>query len=99
MIEEAGSNALARLQQAHTQLLQDTVVLQAQLESALAQVKQLQFSVAHDLRGPLRHVTAFVEVIREDHEAQLPVEVLSHLKTIQDAAQTMNAILDLHLKA
>jgi light-regulated signal transduction histidine kinase (bacteriophytochrome) len=99
MTDEAGTPALDHLQQTHTQLLQDAVVLHAQLENALARVNQLQFSVAHDLRAPLRHVTAFVQVIREDHESELSAEVQGHLKTIQDAAQTMNAILDSHLKA
>ena len=98
MTGDTDANALACLKQAHTQLLQDKLVLQVQLENALARVKQLQFSVAHDLLAPLRHVTAFVQVIREDHEADLSVEVRAHLKTIHQAAQKMRAILDSHLE-
>ena len=77
---------LARLQEANA-------ALQQALETAQQHVKHLQFTVAHDLRAPLRHVGAFAQVIREDHGTELPAAVLSHLATIQDAANQMERIV------
>ncbi len=95
----AGASALARLRQDHAQLQQEQAELQVRLASALSRIAQLQFAVAHDLRAPLRHVSAFVKVIREDHGAQLAPDVLAHLTTIEEAAQKMNTILDAHQRA
>lgn len=99
MTDERGADALACLQQDHAQLQQDQAELQQRLTSALSRITQLQFTVAHELRAPLRHVGAFVQVIREDHGAQLPADVLAHLSTIEEAARQMNTILDAQQRA
>lgn len=93
------SALLAVLQRDHTQLQHDNAELREALKNALSRIQQLQFTVAHDLRAPLRHVSAFVQVIREDHGAQLPADVLAHLATIEAAAQQMNTILDAQQRA
>ena len=77
---------------------QDAAELQRRLDGALARIQQLQFTLAHDLRAPLRHVSAFVQVIREDHGPELSADVLAHLTTIEEAARKMNAILDTQLR-
>lgn len=99
MTDVACASALASLQQDHAQLQQDQAELQLRLASALSRIAQLQFTVAHDLRAPLRHVSAFVLVIREDYGAQLSADVLAHLTTIEEAAQKMKTILDAHQRA
>jgi light-regulated signal transduction histidine kinase (bacteriophytochrome) len=54
----------------------------------------MTFTVQHDLRAPLRHISAFVKVIEDDHGPQLDAQVLAHLKVIYDAATTAMGIVD-----
>jgi light-regulated signal transduction histidine kinase (bacteriophytochrome) len=79
----------------------DLVTLQTEnlrLTDELAQAKsalqRLTFTVQHDLRAPLRHISAFAKVIEEDHGPQLDAPVLAHLKVIEDAATSAMKILD-----
>ncbi len=68
--------------------------LQAEIAALKQQVDRLTVKVAHDLRGPLRHIGAFALVIEEDHGAGLGAEVSVHLQTIREAAAKMSLMLD-----
>ncbi len=79
----------------------DLIQLQAEnhrltdeLAQAKSELQRLTFTVQHDLRAPLRHISAFAKVIEEDHGLQLDAAVLTHLKVIEDAANTAMKILD-----
>lgn len=68
--------------------------LQAEVAALKQRVDQLTQKVAHDLRAPLRHIGAFVQVIEEDHGSELGADVSSHLQTIREAASKMSLMLD-----
>ena len=76
--------------------------LQADLVLARAGIEDLASSLSHDLRAPLRHVTSFVEVIREDLQAcAAPVEpqIYASLDKVAQAARhqarMIEALVDL----
>ncbi len=80
--------------------LPDASALTAELSAAhaaLAQAQQdwqdLVYAVAHDLRAPLRHIQAYVQVIDEDFPG-LPTELQQHLGTISQSAQLLTCQLD-----
>lgn len=68
----------------------DTERLQRELEQARAELEEFTFSVSHDLRASLRHVTAYVQIIQEDLADQVDAEIVGHLHTVSQAAQTMS---------
>lgn len=68
----------------------DTEQLQRELKQARAELEEFTFSVSHDLRASLRHVSAYVQIIQEDLEGQVSAEILGHLTTVSQAAQTMS---------
>jgi len=69
----------------------------ARLEQELAQLRaefqDFVYTVSHDLRAPLRHITAFTQVIAEDLP-QAPPDILGHLATIRQSAQLLAQQLD-----
>ena len=68
------------------------------LERELAQSRQaledFTASVSHDLRAPLRHVSAFVRIAREDLGDGVDPEVGSHLDKAADAAAHLGQLMD-----
>ena len=73
--------------------------LQSELAQAKAELERLKFHISHDLRAPLRHIRAFVQVIEEDHASSLEEPVRAHLKTILQSADRAMKILDGLLEA
>ena len=76
------------------QLQEENRRLNDELAQAQSQLQRLTFTVQHDLRAPLRHIGAFVKVIKEDHGQELDARVLAHLKVIEEAAATAMKIVD-----
>lgn len=68
------------------------------LERELAQSRQaleeFTASVSHDLRAPLRHVSAFVRIAREDLGDDIDPEVAAHLEKAADAATHLGCLMD-----
>lgn len=75
------------MQAAHAQL-------QRQLAATQAELEDFTFSVSHDLRASLRHITAYAGLIREDLGEQLPAGVAAHLDTLSQAAQHMGRMIN-----
>ena len=66
----------------------------AQLQTANAELEAFSYSVSHDLRVPLRHVIAFVELLELDAGPVLSATSRQHLTTISQAARRMGNLID-----
>jgi light-regulated signal transduction histidine kinase (bacteriophytochrome) len=76
-------------------------VLQSRNQELVAVNNELEafsYTVSHDLRAPLRHVSGFVEALREHSGANLDDEARRYLTKVQDAAGEMGKLID-HLLA
>ncbi len=68
----------------------------AKLTEAQAELDALTYSIAHDLRAPVRALSAFVEIMNEEHAHEISEEGRSHLEVIaRSAAQTDRMLQDL----
>ena len=110
--EPPGLNSANALPVTRGELQQSNPALQAalhenaQLKRQFAQVadelESFTYSVSHDLRASLRHISAFVEIVNEDLGAQaragmgagVAADVSSHLATITGAARHMTLMID-----
>ncbi len=67
--------------------------LQQQLEAIRLEFQEFTSTVSHDLRAPLRHITAYVQVMTEDWP-DMPQDMADHLATIRQSAQLLGQQLD-----
>lgn len=68
--------------------------LERELAVARAALEDFAYSVSHDLRAPLRHVTSYLKIIREDLGQAIAPEVVGYLDTASDAAALMGRQID-----
>jgi C4-dicarboxylate-specific signal transduction histidine kinase len=59
-----------------------------------ADLESFSYSVAHDLKSPLRSMTGFTSLIEEDYGKDLPEEVKDYLKRISGSALKMGQLID-----
>ena len=93
----------------HRRNLQDTVARQTQelreragqlaqtnadLKASNAELETFSYSVAHDLRGPLRSMDGFCQAILEEWPADIDERAAGYLNRVRSAASRMDEMID-----
>ena len=63
-------------------------------EGANRELESFSYSVAHDLRAPLRSIDGFSQALLEDNGKQLDDDGKAHLNRVRAAAQRMGELID-----
>lgn len=66
----------------------------AALEAANSELEAFNYSVAHDLRAPLRGIDSFSQLLIDKHSQQLDEEGLAYLDRVRGAAARMSQLID-----
>jgi light-regulated signal transduction histidine kinase (bacteriophytochrome) len=66
----------------------------AELEAANKELEAFTYSVSHDLRAPLRHISGFSKILTEEYGSSLAPEAQHHLQRIQDGTLRMGLLVD-----
>ncbi len=66
----------------------------AELEEVNRELESFSYSVSHDLRAPLRHITGFAQLLERRAGSSLDEVAREHLKTISEAAQQGGRLVD-----
>lgn len=72
---------------------EDKMLSYSVLEAKGKEMEQFTYIASHDLREPLLTIKGYLNVIQEDYFDQLPAEVLNYMKTITDAAERMDVLM------
>jgi len=68
--------------------------LNLELLASNQELEAFAYSVAHDLRAPLRHVDGFARLVRKGVQADATPKTLHQLDVIQESAQRMGGLID-----
>jgi signal transduction histidine kinase len=66
----------------------------AQLEETNKELESFTYSVAHDLRAPLRHISGFAQILVEDFSPSLDPSLQEYLARIQQGTRRMGQLVD-----
>lgn len=84
----------AQLEAEHERILQVEGQRHIQrLQSVIGELESFSYSVAHDLRAPLRHITGISQILKEDYGPQLPNEAQDYIERIVNAGQRMDHLI------
>lgn len=84
--------------EAEEELARRVTLRTSELEAAVKELEGFTYTVSHDLRGPLRAISAASMILREDFGDVLPPDAQRHLLRQADAAKKMGTLIDDLLK-
>jgi len=82
------------LQRLNTELEQRVDQRTAELRDAVKELEAFTYSVSHDLRAPIRHISGFAKMLSEDYREALPAEGQRFIDRIIESAQRMGLLID-----
>src|SRR3989454_8328244 len=78
----------------HKQAEEKAKKFNEQLEAANKELDAFSYSVAHDLRAPLRAIDGFSRILLEDHAPTLAPEAQHYLNVVRKNSQHMGLLID-----
>ncbi|WP_224981645.1 GAF domain-containing protein [Geomonas agri] len=82
------------LKQANELLEQRVSQRTADLQAAIRERESFSYSVSHDLRAPLRHISSYSSILIEEYGPELPYEARTYLDRMRGAANQMGSLID-----
>jgi signal transduction histidine kinase len=91
-----GSTALALAATAAAQRGAESAVLKhaARVEESNRELEAFAYTIAHDLRAPLRAINGYSATVMEDYSSQLPADAARGLERIASNAIAMGRLID-----
>ena len=86
--------AEAHVRQLNQQLEQQVHERTVELEAANNELEAFTYSVSHDFRAPIRHISGFAQMLSEEAGQGLSDEAQRLLSRIQDGARRMGMLVD-----
>lgn len=92
--EQAKTRAEEELNRLNVELEKRVRQRTAQLNAANKELEAFSYSVSHDLRAPLRHLSGFVELLNKHAHQSLDAKTRHYLEVISTSATQMSTLVD-----
>ena len=73
---------------------EETRRINAELAASIKELEAFTYSVSHDLRAPLRHISGFSKILTEEFGPTLPEDAQHHLRRIEEGTRRMGQLVD-----
>ncbi|HEX2853096.1 MAG TPA: ATP-binding protein [Opitutaceae bacterium] len=93
LVEDALQAANQRLGNQAGELERLVIERTARLRETVGELEEFSYSVAHDLRAPLRGMQGFARLLVEKYSGRLDAEAQSYLERIASAAARMDSLI------
>jgi PAS domain S-box-containing protein len=91
--EQALHEAQAELRKHAEQLEQTVAERTARLSETVQELEAFSYSIAHDMRAPLRGMQGFANVLREEYKGQLDDRALDYINRIVGSAARLDLLI------
>jgi PAS domain S-box-containing protein len=91
--EESAREARTRLEHQAAELELRVAERTAKLRDTIGELEAFSYSVAHDMRAPLRGMQGFARLLLEEHAGHLNAEAHSYLERIASSASRMDMLI------
>ena len=72
----------------------ETARVNVELAASVKELEAFTYSVSHDLRAPLRHISGFSKLLAEEHGPSLAPEAQHQLQRIQEGTRRVGLLVD-----
>ena len=86
--------AAQEIRRLNRELEQSVVTRTEQLDAATRELEALAYSMAHDVRTPLRTIDGFSAIVLEEEAGRLSADGVENLERVRAAAQTLARLMD-----
>jgi PAS domain S-box-containing protein len=78
----------------HAAALEETVAERtAKLRETVAELETFSYSIAHDMRAPLRSMRGYAEILEQEHREKLDDKARDYLRRIGASAERLDALI------
>lgn len=93
-VEMERAEALEKLERYNEELEEQVSTRTRELQNTISELETFSYSVSHDLRGPLRSINGYSQILADDYAVQLDETGIRYLARIRESSEKMSMLID-----